>query len=240
VTRVRAVIGKLRREVSDAAWRARSMPPEYRRRWRMRIGDWLIHYYREVLLRDSHWMGVRCLKNPLDAWVYQQIVYETRPQVLVELGSAYGGSAIFFCHLFDILGEDSTVVCVDHSHAAFDAEHERITTVTGDTRDAEVIARVRALCEGKRAMVIHDASHDAEVVLEDLRNYSSLVAPGGYLIVEDGVGDLVSPAKGGRSSPGPLAAVADFLAENGDFYIDADRERHIATYTPRGFLRRRG
>jgi len=215
------------------------MPPEYARPWRMAISDWLVFYYRDVLSADSHWMGVRSLKNPLDAWVYQEIVYETRPDVILELGSAYGGSALFFAHLLDLLGGEGRVVSVDHSHEAFQAEHRRISTVTGDTRDPAVIDRVRELCAGGRAMVIHDASHDADVVLEDLRSYSPLVAPGCYLIVEDGVGDLISPAKGGRTSPGPFAAVGHFLGESHEFELDARRERHIATYSPHGFLRRR-
>jgi cephalosporin hydroxylase len=65
------------------------------------------------------------------------------------------------------------------------------------------------------------------------------VAPGCYLIVEDGVGDLVSPAKGGRTSPGPFAAVRDFLRQSTQFELNARRERNIATYNPHGFLRRR-
>jgi cephalosporin hydroxylase len=215
------------------------MPAQYARPWRMKVSEWLIFYYRDVLSTDSHWMGVRSLKNPLDAWVYQEIVYETRPEVIVELGSAYGGSALFFAHLLDLLGGEGRVVSVDHSHEAFRAEHPRITTVTGDTRDPAVIDSVREMCENRRVMVIHDASHDADVVLEDLRSYSPLVAPGCYLIVEDGVGDLISPAKGGRTSPGPYVAVGAFLREAGEFELDARRERHIATYSPHGFLRRR-
>jgi cephalosporin hydroxylase len=215
-------------------------PARYRKQYAMDGRTWMLdHLYAEQMEGVAHWMGVRSLKNPLDAWVYQEIVYETRPDVLVELGSAYGGSALFFAHLFDLLGSDGAVVSVDHSHADFGAEHERITTVTGDTRDADVVARVRALCEGRRAMLIHDASHDAPVVLEDLRNYAPLVAPGCYLIVEDGVGDLVSPAKGGRHTPGPFDATNAFLEETDDFELELDRERHLATYNPHGFLRRR-
>ncbi len=181
----------------------------------------------------SHWMGVRALKNPLDAWIYQEILYEVRPQVVVELGSAYGGSTLFLCHILDLLGVEATVVSVDQQHSHFAAEHQRIEKVTGDTRSPEVIARVGELCDGKRTLLIHDASHVADVVLEDLRNYGPLVTPGSYMIVEDGVRDFLA------GLPGPVAAIDQLLAESREFEIDQKRERYLFTYNPRGFLRRR-
>jgi cephalosporin hydroxylase len=215
-----------------------TMPAEYRRKWSMSIEDWLILYYERVLAKGSHWMGVRALKNPLDIWVYQEILHETKPNLMLELGSAYGGSALFFAHMFDLLGNDGMVVTIDHSHDEFRARHERIRTITGDTRRPEVIDQARSLCEGRRVMMVHDASHDAPVVLEDLRNYSPLVSAGCYMVVEDGGGELISPVKGGRTSPGPYTAIGQFLAENDAFELDPERERHIATYAPHGFLRR--
>ncbi len=199
----------------------------------MRGRRWLLHLYDEIMERESHWMGVRALKNPLDSWVYQEILHEVRPGAVVELGSAHGGGTLFLCHMLDLLGLDAPVISVDLSHDVFDAEHERITTITGDTRDPKVIARVRDLCGDRRVLLIHDASHEAAVVLDDLRNYSPLVASGSYLIVEDGVTDTI----GGQ--PGPVTAVNRFLRESSDFALDTKRERFLLTYNPRGFLRRR-
>jgi cephalosporin hydroxylase len=122
---------------------------------------------------------------------------------------------------------------VDVAHSELAVEHTRIEKVSGNTRDPEVVERVRRLCEGRRALVIHDADHTAEVVLEDLRDYAPLVAPGSYLIVEDGVQDFLS------GHPGPAAAVEQFLSEAPDFEVDESRERYLFTYNPRGFLRRR-
>jgi cephalosporin hydroxylase len=184
-------------------------------------------------------MGVKALKNPLDTWIYQEILNEVKPEAIIELGNAYGGGTLFLAHMLDLIGSNGVVIGVDHSHEAFAAEHERITTITGDTRDSEVLANVGMLCEGKRTIVIHDASHDAEVVLEDLRNYAQFVSPGSYLIVEDGVGDVIPVRKGGRATPGPLVASEQFLREREDFELDLSRERYVLTYNPRGFLRRR-
>jgi cephalosporin hydroxylase len=136
--------------------------------------------------------------------------------------------------MLDLLDSEAFVVSVDLTHSQFSAEHDRIQKVTGDTRDPDVVARVRSLCEGKRGLVIHDADHTATVVIEDLRNYAPIVAPGSYLIVEDGVRDFLA------GLPGPVAAVEEFLAEAPDFAVDDAKERFLFTYNPRGFMRRQG
>jgi cephalosporin hydroxylase len=194
--------------------------------------EWMVGLYDELTDRESHWMGARSLKNPLDAWVYQEILYEVRPEVVVELGSAFGGSTLFLCHMLDLMGLDARVISVDVAHSELAAEHARIAKVSGNTRDPEVLSSVRELCRGKRALVIHDADHTADVVIEDLRDYGPLVAPGSYLIVEDGVQDYLS------GHPGPAAAVDRFLSESPDFEVDETRERYLFGYNPRGFLRR--
>src|SRR5437763_12866642 len=147
---LRTLGGRLRDRFADWIWERRAIPAEYRERLRLTITGWVKRYYEDVLLDGAYWMGVRSLKNPLDAWTYQEIMYETRPDLLLELGSAYGGSAQFFSNMFDLLGNDGKVVTVDLSHDQFGAEHDRITTVTGDTRDPNVIERVRSLCAGRR------------------------------------------------------------------------------------------
>jgi len=190
--------------------------------------EWLEHLHGELMEGESHWMGTRCLKNPLDIWIYQEILHEVRPQTVVELGSAFGGSALFFSHMLDLLGEGK-VVTVDHWHERFEAEHPRITRVTGNT--LEVFDQVKSLCEGT-TLVIHDASHVEKHVLDDLRCYAPLVSVGSYLIVEDGVRDLLS------ETTGPVAACERFLKKNPDFRLDEERERFLLTYNPGGFLRR--
>lgn len=219
--------------------RYRPRPLLYRRRWRTRLGAWLVVLNTEVM-RSATWMGVPAAKNPLDAWVYQEIVAETRPEAIVELGSAYGGGALFLAHLLDLLGSDGVVVSVDVSRDAYQAKHSRIVEVTGSTCAPEVVDQVQAVCAGRRTMVIHDASHRAAQVYEDLRVYSPLVSPGCYLIVEDGVTDVMPPrVLGAYPGPGPYEAVQAFLREGAPFDVDVTRERFLATNNPQGFLRRR-
>lgn len=217
----------------QSAFRKRNqVPSDYRRLYRMSGRDWILALHEELAEREAHWMGVRALKNPLDAWIYQEIIYEVRPAVIVELGGAFGGSALFLCHMMDLLNLDAQLISVDHQHSEFVADHPRIVKVTGDTRDPAVVQRTHELSAGRRGLVIHDASHVAEVVLEDLSNYSDLVAPGSYLIVEDGVRDFIA------GKPGPVMAVNEFMKAHPEFELDPTRERFGLTYNPRGFLRR--
>jgi cephalosporin hydroxylase len=215
------------------------IPRAYRSRWRTRLGSWLIGLNRE-LMDNATWMGVPAAKNPLDAWIYQEIVHETRPEAIVELGSAYGGGTLFLAHLLDLLGGDGKVISVDISRESWQAHHPRIIEVTGNSAAPEVVDEVRAHCEGRRTMVIHDASHRAGQVLADLLAYGPMVSPRCYLVVEDGVTDVVSRrVLGADPGAGPLRAADAYLETGAPFDVDPFRERFLATNNPRGFLRRR-
>ncbi len=218
--------------------RLRRVVRAYRRRFRMTLGAWLGYHQSDVVFESCSWMGVKAWKNPLDAWIYQEIVHEVRPDVIVELGSASGGGALYLAHLLELLG-NGVVVSVDIDRSSFVAEHPRLLTVTGPSSAPATVEQVAELCRGKRAMVIHDADHAKQQVLEDLRCYAPLVTVGSYLIVEDGIVDLFHPWESlGVSYEGPLAATEEFLRTSDDFEVDAGRERYVLTYNPRGFLRR--
>ena len=213
---------------------------EYRRLFRLSLRRWLLYHQSEVVYDHCTWMGLTALKNPLDAWIYQEILHEVRPDVVVEIGSAAGGGTLYLAHLLDILGS-GLVVSVDLDRTDFAAEHERIITVTGHSSAPETLASVGAHCAGKRVVVIHDADHRKDQVLDDLLSYSALVSVGSYLIVEDGIVDLFRPHELlGVAYDGPLAATQEFLRRNPNFEVDRTRERYIMTYNPRGFLRRIG
>jgi cephalosporin hydroxylase len=214
--------------------------PEYAAAYGMTLADWMIRHQEEVVFDQVTWMGVKTFKNVLDCWIYQEIVHEVRPEVIVELGSAAGGSTLFLCHLLDALGEGK-VVSVDLDRSGFVARHPRIVEVTADCGQAETRDRVAALCAGRRTIVIHDADHTRDAVLRDLRLYAPLVTVGSYAIVEDGVVDVFDPAQTPRLGwhrQGPLVATRLFLQETDAFVVDPSRERYLMTYNPRGYLRR--
>jgi cephalosporin hydroxylase len=214
--------------------------PEYAQRYGMTLADWMIRHQEEIVFDQVTWMGVKAYKNPLDCWIYQEIVHEVRPEVIVEIGSYAGGSTLYLCHLLDMLGR-GTVVSVDIDRSAFQIQHARLLEVTGDCGSPEVRDRVAGLCAGRRTMVIHDADHGRDAVLRDLRLYADLVTPGSYLIVEDGVVDVFDPnatSRLGWHRQGPMVATRLFLEEDDRFVVDLSRERYLITYNPRGFLKR--
>ncbi len=230
-------------------WSRRADPlvrdPEYAPRLRASLGEYLNWYFSDkAFLHSIDWMGIPTRKLVTDMWVYQEIIAETRPELIIEIGSFYGGSTLFLAQMQHLAG-GGEVLSIDVSHAHFRAEHPAIRTLTADCSDPVAVARARAMGQGRRVMVIHDGDHHAAAVARDLRLYAPLVTPGMYLIVEDGVVDLLDArhSKFGRAYPqgGPLQAVREVLdAMRPEFEPDPRRERFILTSNPRGYWRRRG
>jgi cephalosporin hydroxylase len=231
--------------VSDPrdAWRRakrylRPRRSDYRARLRMSLSGWLLYHQRRIALSQCRWMGVSAYKSPLDAWILQEILYDVKPEVVIEIGSAEGGSTLFIASLMDLMGR-GRIVSIDIDRSRFAARHARITTLTGDSSSAPIVSQAAELCAGRSVLVIHDGDHRKEQVLLDLEAYAGLVSLGSYFIVEDGVIDLFRPGDGiGGFGDGPLAATEEFLRRHPEFEVDGTRERYIATYNPRGYLRR--
>ncbi|MGD0920924.1 MAG: CmcI family methyltransferase [Terriglobia bacterium] len=221
-----------------ATW-LRPMRRDYRRRWDCGLRRWLIQYHTGILFDKVTWMGLPAWKNVLDAWVYQEIVHEVRPEIIIEIGNAQGGSTLYLANLLDLVGRGD-VIAVDIDHSQFQAHHPRITTVTGDSLAPETLARVEALARGRQGLVIHDGDHSREHVLADLRAYAEFVQVGGYFIVEDTVIDLFRAGDGLGSVNGPLGAVEQFVRDDPRFQIDTGREAFVLTFNPRGYLKRVG
>jgi cephalosporin hydroxylase len=193
-------------------------------------------YYDTEVWKDTHWLGVPIQKCPLDLWIYQEILWELRPDLVVETGTFQGGSALFLASMCDLLGRGRVVTIDVHPREGRPA-HERIAYLTGSSTDPDVVERVRAMAAPTdRVLVILDSDHSQAHVLAELRAYAPLVSPGSYLIVEDTNvnGHPVLPAFG----PGPMEAVREFLAGAADFVADPTREKLLMGFNPGGWLRR--
>jgi cephalosporin hydroxylase len=186
---------------------------------------------------DTIWLGVRTDKCPLDLWIYQELLHELRPDLIVETGTAFGGSALYLASICDLLGH-GRVLTIDVQEQEGRPRHDRIEYFTGSSVAPGTIEHVHAAASGApNVLVVLDSDHRREHVLEELRLYGPFVQPGGYLVVEDTIlnGHPVSPDFG----PGPLEAVEAFLSEQQEFESDRSREKLYLTFNPRGFLRRR-
>lgn len=210
----------------------------YRRRFALSLEAWLAYHQRQVVFEQCSWMGVRTLKNPLDVWIYQELIHRVQPEVIVEIGSAAGGSTLFLAQLCDLLGKGQ-VLSIDIDRTNYHVEHPRITALTGDSASPAIVTQVQAHCLGKTVMVIHDGDHHKPQVLRDLQAYADLVSLDSYLIVEDGIVDLFRLRDGFWGvQDGPLAAVEVFLRADHRFEVDPACERYLLTYNPRGYLKR--
>lgn len=189
---------------------------------------------------QNSWLGYEVLKCPLDLWMYQELIVRERPDFVIELGTRFGGSALFLATVFDLIGAGMVIsVDLDYTVASRRPLHRRIVYVTGSSVDGSVVENVAELVgQNSRNMVMLDSDHSRDHVLEELRTYERFVRPGGYLIVEDTNinGHPTYPEFG----PGPWEAVEAFLAERDDFEVDPACERFLLTMNPRGYLRRKG
>jgi len=213
------------------------MRKDYRRRWGPGLRRWLLQYQTEIVFNKVSWMGVTARKMVLDAWVYQQIIYEIRPEIIIEIGNAEGGSTKYLANMLDLVG-GGEVIGVDIDHSIFKGHHPRTSLVTGDSLAPETLARVDELASGRTGLVIHDGDHSREHVLADLRAYAKFVSVGGYFIVEDTIIDLFRAGDGLGSVNGPLGAVEQFVREDPRFRIDPSCEKFVLTFNPHGYLKR--
>lgn len=186
---------------------------------------------------DTHWLGVRTDKNPVDLWIYQEVLHELRPDLIVETGTAFGGSALYLASMCDLLGH-GRVVTVDIIEQEERPRHPRIEYLTGSSTAPETVEEVERRIEpGATILVVLDSNHKRDHVLEELRLYAPFVSPGSYVIVEDTIlnGHPVTPEYG----PGPMEAVDAFLAETDEFEADRRREKLYLTFNRKGYLRRK-
>jgi cephalosporin hydroxylase len=205
-------------------------------RWITRRFHKLYYYRKRQTWRNTTWMGTTILKCPLDLWIYQELLHELRPDLIIETGTALGGSAAYLAALCDLLGH-GRIVSIDVDDRPGRPQHPRITYRAGSSTDPLVVEEMRRLVRpGDRVLVILDSDHSEQNVLAELRAYHELVSVGSYCIVEDSNvnGHPVSREHG----PGPMEAIQAFLRENDAFEIDRSREKFYMTFNPSGYLRR--
>jgi cephalosporin hydroxylase len=226
-----SMMGKRIRELLEIFKERRLKREDYDRKFSITLRKWLLAHQRDIVFDKMTW---------IDVWIYQEILYEVRPDVVIEIGSAYGGSTRYLADLLDLL-QNGIVVSIDIDRSRYQLTHHRVVELTGDSSDPSVLSRVQEICLNKKTIVIQDGGHTRAQVLRDLEDYSPFVSLSSYFIVEDGIVDLFNPGDGiGFEEDGPLAAIEEFLSKNPQFQVDSSRERYILTYNPKGFLKRVG
>jgi len=193
-------------------------------------------YYHQSTWMHTWWLGHRVMKNPLDLWIYQEMLYEQRPELIIETGTAHGGSALYLASICELIGT-GRIVTVDVEDRSGRPVHERVRYIKGSSTDPGIVDELRAEADAASGvLVILDSDHSAAHVTAELAAYSPLVTRGSYVIVEDT--NVNGHPVYRRFGPGPMEAVEAFVAGTHEFTVDRSREKFHFTFNPKGYLKR--
>jgi cephalosporin hydroxylase len=204
-------------------------------------------------LEDSY-AGVTISKFPEDLRAYEHILWRSRPNAVVEVGTQFGGSALWFRDRLRALRDyrlidDLVVVSIDldvsraHENIArVDPAYEtEITLIQADIRAPGLRHAVEeALPAGARCLVVEDSAHTFDTTSAALKQLSPLVPKDGFFIVEDGCVDVEEMRAAPDWPRGVLPAIQDFLSteQGGSFVVRRDMELYGISCHPGGFLQR--
>lgn len=186
----------------------------------------------------TRWRGVPMMKCPMDLQVYHEMIIDLAPALIIETGTAWGGSASYYADTVQMTG-GGRVVTVDVMRREPTVYHPLVTRLVGSSVDPVIVTQIQAMAKKAQGHVIVslDSDHSAAHVAQELAAYAPLVTPGSFLVVEDT--DIAGhPVPGGEEDGGPMKAVDAFLATHPEFMRDLFCERLLLTMHPGGWLRR--
>lgn len=211
---------------------------------------WIADVSRHKYSYNFSWLGRPIIQFPQDIMAMQELIWQIKPELIIETGIAHGGSLIFYASMLELLGGNGSVVGIDidiraHNRREIEAHplFKRVHLVEGSSIAPEVVDEVYGLATGKAPILVAlDSMHTHEHVLQELNLYSPLVTRGSYLVVFDTIIEDF-PAGWFQDRPwdkgnNPKTAVAEFLAANTRFQLDQDLEsKLLITVAPGGYLK---
>jgi len=211
---------------------------------------WIVAGARHKYTYQFTWMGRPIIQFPQDMVAMQEIIWQVRPDLIIETGIAHGGSLIYYASLLELIGGEGLVLGIDvdirpHNRIEIESHSmsKRIQLIQGSAVDEHTVQQVRAVASGKRRVLVAlDSNHTHEHVLRELELYSPLVTKGSYLIVFDTiVEDMPKECFPDRPwGPGnnPKTAVQEFLKRNRRFVVDEEIDHRIQiSVAPSGYLK---
>lgn len=214
---------------------------------------WIREITRHKYAYNFSWMGRPIIQFPQDMVAMQEIIWNCKPDLIIETGIAHGGSLVYYASLLEMMQLDGYVLGIDidirdHNYAAIDNHpmRKRIEMIQGSSVSPSTVDQVSKHVEGKKnVMVILDSNHTHEHVLGELRYYAPFVSPNNYLVVfdtllEDMPDDLVRDRPWSKGN-NPKTAVHEWLKSHPEFEIDKDIDsKLLISVAPDGYLKRVG
>ena len=195
------------------------------------------------------WMGRPIIQYPQDMIAMQELIWQIRPDVIVETGIAHGGSLIFYASILQLTGKGRVIgVDIDireHNRNAIEQHpmYRHITMIQGSSVDAAVVDQVRQMImPGEVVMVLLDSNHTHDHVIQEMKLYHNMVTPGSYLVVFDTI--IENMPRGMYNRPWDVGnnaktAVIEFLRNHPEFEIDHEMDNKLLiSVAPQGYLRR--
>ncbi len=191
--------------------------------------EWLLVGWNQKYSYTFSWMGRPIIQVPEDIVRIQEVIYEVRPDVIIETGIAHGGSLIFYASLCKAM-QNGRVIGVDveirpHNRTAIE-NHELfplITLVEGDSTRSDIVAHVHSLVKPHESvLVMLDSNHSRQHVLSELQAYHDLVTKNSYIVVTDGIMKDLHDVPRGKSDwewNNPCDAAAEFLVRHPEFSL---------------------
>ena len=212
------------------------------------------HDFNVVSNRDMYsynfsWMGRPIIQYPQDMIAMQEIIWDLKPDLIIETGIAHGGSLIYYASLLELIGKGEVLgVDIDiRAHNKAEIENhpmfKRIKMLQGSSVDSEMIDKVKQEAEGKETvLVLLDSNHTHEHVLEELELYNQFVTLGSYLVVFDTIIEDMPAGMYDRAwdkGNNAKTAVWKFLEQNSNFEIDKQIDNKLLiSVAPEGYLKR--
>jgi cephalosporin hydroxylase len=213
--------------------------------------DWFVRACRHNYCYGFTWLGLPMIQCPQDFVGLQEIIWNIKPDLIIETGVARGGSTVFFASMLELLGGDGRIIAIDidirdHNRNAIENHplYKRIQLLEGSSVDENIAKMTRQFTRNKKCvMVCLDSNHTHEHVLTELHYYAPLVTPGSYCIVfdtgiEDFPQEMFTDRPWGKGN-NPKTAVREFLETHHEFTLDRQIEKRLLITGARdGFLRR--
>jgi cephalosporin hydroxylase len=189
-------------------------------------------------------LGIPIMQYPNDLMTYQQLLFDVKPDIVIETGTAFGGFTLYLAMLLENVNEKARVLSVDldnesgklvlTSASVRQSLKDRIRFFHGSSTDPKIFEQMAALAKGKKVFVVLDSLHQRAHVLKELELYSPLVQHGGYVIVNDTHLEGTEWLPDG--DPGPAGAVRDFLLAHPEFKRATLRREFLISCFPAGVL----